>query len=462
MFVSNPEAAMNDKLNLDSPEFDEKTRRKRRTGLRVIVLSILVALVALANYLDLDALFKTPDNVAQVQIPEQTGQTAPDTGATQPSGSGQLPDSGQYSPPQDGGAAGQPAVNATRAANATSGAGEGGLAETGDGELPAANGTSPASANATAGETPPPDVQSHDAQSHDAQPHEPTVVDLGNGRSAEVGAVIPLLRADSTVTPRFITDLAAYLVNGYYPKGTHPAAANRGVTTISLQALNLRYGGALVGLNQPLDDAAEHRRYVLRYVLMPSMINALYNLYADSFENSLALQAAELERTRANGETSKLSKAEQAELFSIYANGARTLAAVLHACAADREISRQMQAYWRAEKAAMNCDEAFRNAIQAQELARETGQDLGAAKTAAEQAGNAYRNAIMAREQARSDLVTILRGHPGVRGLGDDQMLFAVSWVERRLFEIPNSLDAITALGNIMDNMAARLEARGD
>ena len=87
-------------------------------------------------------------------------------------------------------------------------------------------------------------------------------VDLGGGRMAEVGAVIPPIKADSTVTPRFVSDLAEFLVNAYYPKGTHPAAGASGISTLGLKSLNLRYGGALVGLNKPVDDLAERRRFV--------------------------------------------------------------------------------------------------------------------------------------------------------------------------------------------------------
>ena len=84
---------------------------------------------------------------------------------------------------------------------------------------------------------------------------------------------------------------------------------------------------------------------------------------------------------------------------------------------------------------------------------------MAAAKTAADKAGTAYRDAVIKREAARSALISTLRGHPGVRGLGDDQMLYAVAWVQRRLQDIPNALNALDAMSGVLDNMAGRMEA---
>ena len=277
---------------------------------------------------------------------------------------------------------------------------------------------------------------------------------------AEVGAVIPPLKADSTVTPRFVSDLAEFLVNAYYPKGTHPAAANSGISTLALKSMNLRYGGALVGLNKPVDDPAERRKFVLRYVMMPSMIRALYSLYVDAFLSHMVREAGELERTPQGGEARKISPREQAEMFNIYATHTRTLAAIFRACAADREIERHMLVYWDAEKATQDADMAFQEAQEARELAQSGGAgDPAEARAGADKAGTSYRDAVIKRENARSALISVLRGHPGVRGLGDDQMLYAVAWIERRLREIPNALNALDAISNMLDNLAARMEA---
>ena len=419
----------------------EKTKaRPPRTGLRVIILLVLVAAAAAANFVDLGMLFRVPQNTAQVEIPDTNKQAAQTPASEEPVRQA------QETPPPP-----RPLENATAASgNATLGAAE----VKGNQTAPAP--TEPertAAHNAT--QTPAVDL----ATRADINGIPGTKVDLGGGRSAEVGAIIPPVKADEVVTPLFITDLASFLVSSYYPKGTHPAAVNSGISVLGLKSLNLRYGGALLGLNKPVDDPAERRKFVLRYVLMPSMIRGLYSLYADSFINTMQLEAKNQERTPEGGSPRKLSPREQAEMFAIYAADARTLAAIFQACTADREISKHMLAYWKAEEATFTADLAFQNAQEARNLAQTKSPDtLTAAKTKADKAGVAYRDAVIKRENARSALVSVLRGHPGVRGLGDEQMLYTVAWVERRLRDNPNNINAIDACGNLLDTLAARME----
>lgn len=443
---------MADELNL-TPAEQHKNPRKRRTGLRIAVLLVLIGIVAALNYVDLGFLFNTPKNTAEVEIPkieEPTATSRQAEGTGPRSGDGGAGFAPEITPPLSGlpenAGPGQSATgNATRPEGAALG------------EAPGQTGQTGAAQNATQ-KTPGPE-QSLTAQT-DKQGRAPTAVDVGGGRTAEVGAVIPPVKADPTVTPRFITDLAEFLVNGYYPKGTHPAATSEGLSVVSLKSLNLRYGGALVGLNRPVDDPVARRAFVLRYVMMPSMIRALYALYADTFMSTMTAEAEKLMRTPQNGSPRNISPRERAEMFNIYAAHARTLASIFRACAADREISKYMRAYWDAEKATLTADLDFQNAQEARELAqRNSSADLAAAKTAADKAGTAYRDAVIKREAARSALISTLRGHPGVRGLGDDQMLYAVAWVQRRLQDIPNALNALDAMSGVLDNMAGRMEA---
>ncbi len=437
---------MADKSTLTTETTPARPPRKPRTGLRVLILLVLVGAVAALNYANLDFLFHMPTNTAEVEIPqpEASAEKAVPDQAENSGGKREISPQNLNNATAEGALSGQTIAmtNAT-----TPAAIEGGQSRQTQ-HVTGKNATTPAP-EAAPGQT-------------DGQARSGSLVDLGDGRTAEVGAVIPPLTADSTVTPRFINDLAEFLVNAYYPKGTHPAATNSGISTLGLKALNLRYGGALVGLNKPVDDPAQRRKFVLRYVMMPSMIRALYSLYIDTFISNLTRKAGELERTPRDGAPRKISPREQAEMFSIYAAHTRTLAAIFRACAADREISRHMRAYWDAENATLDADLAFQEAQEAHELARSGGAgDPAAAKAKSDSAGSAYRDAVIKRENARSSLISTLRGHPGVRGLGDDQMLYAVAWVQRRLQDTPNALNALDAISSMLDNLAGRLASLG-
>ena len=443
---------MADKSTLTTETMPGQAPRKPRTGLRVLILLVLVGAVAALNYANLDFLFRMPTNTAEVEIP-RSDANAEKTVSDQVENSG---DGREISPQGPNTAATKNALPVQTATTSSSAS---------------ANATTPAGIKAgQVQQTPPAAAQNATTPAPNATRDQPGVqarsgslVDLGDGRTAEVGAVIPPLTADSTVTPRFINDLAEFLINAYYPKGTHPAATNSGISTLGLKSLNLRYGGALVGLNKPVDDPAQRRKFVLGYVMMPSMIRALYSLYIDTFISSLTRKAGELERTPRDGAPRKISPREQAEMFNIYAAHTRTLAAIFRACAADREISRHMRAYWDAENATLDADLAFQEAQEAHELTRSGGAgDPAAAKAKSDSAGLAYRDAVIKRENARSSLISTLRGHPGVRGLGDDQMLYAVAWVQRRLQDTPNALNALDAISSMLDNLAGRLTALGN
>jgi hypothetical protein len=113
---------------------------------------------------------------------------------------------------------------------------------------------------------------------------------------------------DAVVRPAFVDDIAMFLAQNYWPKGTHPSAKNSGITTASLRWANLRYGAELRSLNG--------RQAVLHYVLNLATVSNLYAMYADSFVASLARGA----ETRSVGEGDArrfLTSAEKKEMFSI-------------------------------------------------------------------------------------------------------------------------------------------------
>ena len=103
---------MVEKLNLTPDKQADPAARRRRTGLRVIVLLVLVGAVASLNYVDLGFLFRTPKNTAEVEIPRT------DSGVEKPASGlpGQTEATGGVveAPPQA-------ASNATSGASASSG-----------------------------------------------------------------------------------------------------------------------------------------------------------------------------------------------------------------------------------------------------------------------------------------------------------------------------------------------------
>lgn len=97
---------------------------------------------------------------------------------------------------------------------------------------------------------------------------------------------------DAVVRFAFAEDMANWLVENYYPKGTHMEARTSGWVAPSLKSTNMRYGVNMTGLSWSGDDISAGRASVLDYAFTPAMLEALQRLYADRFMAAMATAAA--------------------------------------------------------------------------------------------------------------------------------------------------------------------------
>ena len=272
-----------------------------------------------------------------------------------------------------------------------------------------------------------------------------------SGQAARVGGVAPPLHEDVVVSRRFVDDLAKSLVSAYYPasvnvnKQTNPGAG--GYSNLSLRALNVNYGAETHGFFK------KGRLETLRYIMAPSMLEALYRMYIDDFMAAMEL-AANTNEKDLNGKLRVLSKPEQREMYAYYARQATGLAAVFEATAASPAIAQKLDAYYAAAVEATQNNNAFMQATQAKQENPGSAQANGVYN----QAAKAYQSSVQKREQARGTLLTALQRYPGVRNLDDANIIYAAAWINRRLSDGSGENASISTAARIFKNLASRFQ----
>lgn len=252
----------------------------------------------------------------------------------------------------------------------------------------------------------------------------------------------------------FITDLAQFLTENYWPKGTHPSARSGGISTVSLKWANMRYGADLKGFPRQ-GDPMQVRTAVLNYVLQVSTVERLYSTHADRFVTALNTAAAE-HKVGGRGHERTLTPAEKQEMFSIYATQARGLAAALKTYAGDSAMRGRVETLLQAEQAVYTANMVYLDTMADHERAQDERKKdaIGTAKTAMDSASKEYQARIQARGRAQDALEKAMGSSAAARALGDDTLVYTAAWAYRRgEAKIP----ALRALAAILDSTAARL-----
>lgn len=264
---------------------------------------------------------------------------------------------------------------------------------------------------------------------------------------------------DAVVRFAFAEDVANWLVEGYYPKGTHMEARNSGWVAPSLKSANMRYGVSMTGLSWSGEDISAGRASVLDYAFTPAMLEALQRLYADRFMTAMATAAANAKVTD-KGKERALTPAEVAEMYTLYATRLRGLSGALREIAGMSDAVVRVNAWLAAQQTALEANAKYQDAVFGYDTARE-GNSAHLAEQARrimELSGKAYQQAIMARERARETLAEAIRRNPDARRLDDDTLVYAAGWVYRRANGKPEKMDAVRMAATVLSDTAARFD----
>lgn len=251
---------------------------------------------------------------------------------------------------------------------------------------------------------------------------------------------------DAVVRSAFVDDIAAFLTQNYWPKGTHPSAKNSGITTTSLRWANLRYGTELRSL--------DGRQAVLHYVLNPATINKLYSMYASSFVASLA-HAAETHSVGEGGAKRLITDAERKEMFAIYSSFASRVSGALEQYAAAPGMVAKVETYARAATLVEEANKVYLESVIAYENSVE-GTDNNVVTTARlkrDKEAATYQKRIREREAAHGALVNAMNGGKTNAGSGDT-LVYVAFWSYRRGAD---SAPALRACAKALSDMSTKL-----
>ena len=266
----------------------------------------------------------------------------------------------------------------------------------------------------------------------------------------------PAVREDAVVRPAFVDDIAAFLVQNYWPKNSHPSARRSGITTASLQWANLRYGAELRGLESGVDPGTV-RRAILGYILNSAAVGRIYNLYADGFVAALR-QGVDKRSVGEDNAKRFLTVQEKREMFGIYAGYASSVAAALENYAADSAMPGRVRALTHAEHAVQDANRVYLESMLGHEEAVASGDraHATAAQLRMDKEAATYQKRVREREAAKDALVAAMS--KGRNWRDTDMFVYAAFWAYRRG---EGNSQPLRACAKALSDISAKLTAVG-
>ena len=266
----------------------------------------------------------------------------------------------------------------------------------------------------------------------------------------------PAVREDAVVRPAFVDDIAAFLVQNYWPKNSHPSARRSGITTASLQWANLRYGAELRGLESGIDPGTV-RRAILGYILNSAAVGRIYNLYADGFVAALR-QGVDKRSVGEDNAKRLLTVQEKREMFGIYAGYASSVAAALENYAADSAMPGRVRALTQAENAVQDANRVYLESMLSHEEAVASGDraHTTAAQLRMDKEAATYQKRVREREAAKDALVAAMS--KGRNWRDTDMFVYAAFWAYRRG---EGNSQPLRACAKALSDISAKLTAVG-
>ncbi|MDE7064960.1 MAG: hypothetical protein K2O70_05740 [Desulfovibrionaceae bacterium] len=255
---------------------------------------------------------------------------------------------------------------------------------------------------------------------------------------------------DSVVRPQFVDDLAAWMVSRYQP------GKGGGSSGVGVQSANLRYGGALKGFGISGDIPAG-REALLRYAFTPTMLEALYELYADRFVEHLGTAAATPQQGK------MLTPSQIDDMYRLYAARLALLAGVLDGVAAVPDLSQKLEAMEKSAQRALDIHTRVTEAVFTLDQARENGSRtrIEAAQLRVDGLNAQYQRAINERTVAQQALTSAVRSRGAVREADDDTILFVAGWAGRRQAKHPHTQATLRKGAQLLRDLSGRLQRAG-
>ncbi len=258
--------------------------------------------------------------------------------------------------------------------------------------------------------------------------------------------IAPKVEEDSRVPMAFVEDAAQWMVSRYTPS----EGLNFGIA-----ATNYRYGQTMRGLMpQGEQDVISARAALLRYAFHPTMLKALYNLYADRFVAALGDAAEFPNKGKA------LTPNQISSMYKAYAAQFQSIGGLLHGIAATPNFLDLVQDIEDLGQESVDIHSKITDAVFDLDTAREARDDtaINAAQLRIDGLNAQYQRVLGERAQANLTLVNTLHNKaPAARGIDADTVIFVAEWFERRQAQQGDVVQSISTIAELLDDLSARL-----
>lgn len=261
---------------------------------------------------------------------------------------------------------------------------------------------------------------------------------------------------DPFLPATLVRRMAIWMVDQYYPKGTHPRAASQGVLTVGISAAD-SFAASL--FTQPGDIETVgilpyHR--ALDYAFTADMLEALYLMHVQTFSNAFS-RAMDVALREQNSVQRPLAPQERAECVKLYAATLTQLADALNVYMELPERSRRLSAWLSARERRETASARLIDARAQHSRLQSRQSDTTESRQLLQLAERAEEQAVMAEARTRENLLEALRANPMATGIDSGTLLYVATWAERRIVARRENSASIPVAADILTRLAGAL-----
>lgn len=275
------------------------------------------------------------------------------------------------------------------------------------------------------------------------------------------------------ITPYFIEDLVEFILNNYQLAGTEHNPTDKPKLTISLRALNARYGMELIGFKIEAPSVEKARKKILQKIMDPDLLKSQYDHFIEMFINELIECAQETVKVfREDGKIveRQLTKEQIKTLLILVSDYVDDLSKVLTTISEDSHLLTKLDNYLKEEAKSMHYNFILNQItnnykMEMEKLNGNTSDKVGKERILAELkkkrelALKNYEISLKRRERLRTKIIDIIRKKNPELSFNSSEILYICEWVHRRIVE-GQSLDKIKQIATILNLAAEQMRQR--
>ncbi len=271
-----------------------------------------------------------------------------------------------------------------------------------------------------------------------------------DGQSAQPGEQDPFLR------PELARRMAYWMVDQYFPKGTHSLAAHGGILTTGISRANVQ-AVSLIGASGE-DGGPPLYLKALDYVFTPDMLEELYLMHAGTFIEAMGRALDAARRKAPNAEPRSLSAGERAECVALYVNLLDQISRSLTAYMDLPEHSRRLNAWLSARERLLTAKARVADARAEYARLERAHEDTPEGRQLLQLTVRTEEQAALAEARTRENLLEALRAGNTVQDVDSGTLLYVACWAERRIAARRENSATIGAAAGILQRLGRAMQ----